>query len=216
MENINLTHNSKKGWQTLSNLSGNPKPNISCTMTPDQVAHQLLLNGKPDKFYKPKMQKVKLRSCNSGPTILSTFMMKELGSAISSLCNNKAAGLDSIHNEMLKHYGPKTQTWLLGLIKDCLIHKEITSIWRKVEVIALLKPGKDPNSPKCCCPIALLCTAYKLLEWMLLTWIQPTTEQKLIDQQAGFRPGKSCCTRVLNLIQHIEDGFELGMVMEQR
>ena len=31
-------------------------------------------------------------------------------------------------------------------------------------------------------------------------------------QQAGFRPGKSCCSQVLNLTQHIEDGFELGQI----
>ena len=29
---------------------------------------------------------------------------------------------------------------------------------------------------------------------------------------AGFRPGKSCCSQVFNLIQHIEDGFELGQI----
>ena len=107
---------------------------------------------------------------------------------------------------------PKTWTWLLGLINDCLIHDEIPSIWRKAKVIALLKPGKDRKSPKSYRPIALQCTVHKLLEWMVLTWIQPTIEQKLIDQQAGFQPGKSCCTQVLNLTQHIEDGFKLGMI----
>ena len=34
----------------------------------------------------------------------------------------------------------------------------------------------------------------------------------LIPQQAGFRPGKSCCSQVLNLTQHIEDGFEFGQI----
>ena len=81
-----------------------------------------------------------------------------------------------------------------------------------MKVIALLKPGKNPNSPKSYRPIALLCRVYKLLEWMLLTWIQPATEQELIKEQARLQPGKSCCTQVLNLTQHIEDCFELGMV----
>ena len=31
-------------------------------------------------------------------------------------------------------------------------------------------------------------------------------------QHACFRPGKSCCSQVLNLTQHIEDGFELGQI----
>ena len=129
MNNIDLTHNSKKGWQMLSKLSGNPKPTNSYTVTPDQVAHQLLLNRKPDKSSKPKMHKVEMQSSNSGPTTLSMFTMKELDSAISSQCNNEVPGLDDIHSEMLKHYGPKTRTWLLGLINNCLIHNKIPSIW---------------------------------------------------------------------------------------
>ena len=31
--------------------------------------------------------------------------------------------------------------------------------------------------------------------------------EKLIPEQAGFRPGKSCAGQLINLIQHIEDDF---------
>ena len=33
-------------------------------------------------------------------------------------------------------------------------------------------------------------------------------EEHLIDQQAGFRPGKSTTGQLLNLTQYIEDGFQ--------
>ena len=33
-----------------------------------------------------------------------------------------------------------------------------------------------------------------------------------IPEQTSFRPGKSCTAQVLNLTQHIEDGFETGKV----
>ena len=36
-------------------------------------------------------------------------------------------------------------------------------------------------------------------------------EGKLIQQQAGIRPGKSCTGQLLNLTQHIEDGFQHGL-----
>ena len=36
-------------------------------------------------------------------------------------------------------------------------------------------------------------------------------EQHLIKEQAGFRPGKSCTSQLLNLTQHIEDGYQRGM-----
>ena len=37
-------------------------------------------------------------------------------------------------------------------------------------------------------------------------------EQHLIKEQAGFRPGKSCTSQLLNLTQHIDDGYQRGMI----
>ena len=37
-------------------------------------------------------------------------------------------------------------------------------------------------------------------------------EQHIIKEQAGFRPGKSCTSQLLNLTQHIEDGYQRGMI----
>ena len=46
---------------------------------------------------------------------------------------------------------------------------------------------------------------------MLLNRIAPVVEQRLIKEQAGFRTGKSCTSQLLNLTQHIEDGYQSGM-----
>ena len=35
---------------------------------------------------------------------------------------------------------------------------------------------------------------------------------KLIPEQAGFRPGKSCTSQLLNLTEHIEDGYEKRLI----
>ena len=37
-------------------------------------------------------------------------------------------------------------------------------------------------------------------------------DAKLIPEQAGFRPGKSCTSQLLNLTEHIEDGYEKRMI----
>ena len=37
-------------------------------------------------------------------------------------------------------------------------------------------------------------------------------EQHLIKEQAGFRPGKSFTSQLLNLTQHIEDGYQRGRI----
>ena len=61
-------------------------------------------------------------------------------------------------------------------------------------------------------PISLLCHLYKLYERLILNRLSPIIEHVLIPEQAGFRPGKSCTAQVLNLTQHIEDGFETGKI----
>ena len=144
--------------------------------------------------------------------MLTPFTIRDLGDAISLLKNGKAPRLDNIHHEMIKCFGPTTRFWLLDMLNDCLKQQQIPNVWRKAKVVAMLKAGKDPESPKSCRPIALLCSLYKLLESMILTRLQCKIEHRLIPQQAGFRPGKSCCSQVLNLTQHIEDGFELGQI----
>ena len=207
-----LTHNSKKGCLTLSKINGDDrKPTSSPNITPDAIAHQLLLNGKPNQSCKIRNKKPVLKT-DSHKTILTPFTTRDLGDAISLLKNSKAPGLDNIHHEMIKYFGPTTRLWLLDMLNDCIKQKQIPNVWRKAKVVALLKPGKDPESPKSNRPIALLCSVYKLLERMILTRLQCKIEHRLIPQQAGFRPGKSCCSHVLNLTQHIQDGFELRQI----
>ena len=53
---------------------------------------------------------------------------------------------------------------------------------------------------------------FKLYKRLILNRIAPSIHRHLIKEQAGFRPGKSCCSQLLNLTQHIEDGYQRGMV----
>ena len=53
---------------------------------------------------------------------------------------------------------------------------------------------------------------YKFFERMILNRLNPLIETMIIDQQAGFRPGKSTTGQLFNLTQHIENGYERGVV----
>ena len=76
-----------------------------------------------------------------------------------------------------------------------------------------MKPGKDSATPTNYRPISLLCHTYKLYERLILNRIAPTIEEHLIKEQAGFRPGRSCTSQLLNLTQHIiEDGSRVGKI----
>ena len=52
---IDLTHNSRKAWQTIKKLSTDPtSPNPLCLVNSNQVAHHLLVNGQRKMPTKPK------------------------------------------------------------------------------------------------------------------------------------------------------------------
>ena len=46
----------------------------------------------------------------------------------------------------------------------------------------------------------------------MLNRIAPSVDRHLIKEQAAFRPGKSCCSQLLTLTQHIEDGYQRCMI----
>ena len=149
-------------------------------------------------------------------TILAIILSKyqeifdedEMNTAIETMKPRKAAGLDNIFVEQIRHFGPKAKHWILALYNEIRNRKNIPRTWRKTKIIALLKPGKDKDDPKNYRPISLLCHTYKLFERMLLNRLVPSVDSTLIKEQAGFRPGKSCTGQILNLTQTIENGFE--------
>ena len=85
-------------------------------------------------------------------------------------------------------------------------------VWRQSKIIAILKPGKDSAIPMIYRPISLLCHIYKLYERLILNRIAPSVDRHIIKEQAGLRPGKSCCSQLLNLTQHIEYSYQRGMI----
>ena len=95
---------------------------------------------------------------------------------------------------------------------QCRRSHGFSKIWKKPQIIDLLKPGKDPSVPKSYRKISLLSHTYKLFERLLLNRLAPVVGEQLIPKQAGFRPGKSTTSQVLNLAQHTEDGFQEGLV----
>ena len=109
--------------------------------------------------------------------------------------------------EQIKHLGEATLRWLLQMMNSKLKTQKFPNTW-KSKVIAILKPGKDSTLPKSYRPISLLCHTYKLFERMILNRLNPLIETMIINQQAGFIPGKSTTGHLLNLTQHIEDGYE--------
>lgn len=138
--------------------------------------------------------------------------MGELLLGIKVMKNNKAAGHDDILCEQVKHLGPAAKQWLLDLFNSCLRTNKLPKMRRQTKIVTILKPGKDPADPKNFRAISLLGHAYKLFERLILNRLGPITDLQLIPEQAGFRPGKSCTSQLLNLTQFIEDRYKKGFI----
>ena len=140
------------------------------------------------------------------------FSEEEYKKGIAALKKNKAPGRDGVLVEQLKHLGQKANKWLHTMLNVCFTGNKIPKIWSQSKIIDILKPEKDSAIPINCRPISLLCHTHKLYERMILNRIAPVVEQRLIKELAGFRTGKSCTSQLLNLTQHIENGYHRGMI----
>ena len=134
VENSNLTMNSKQAWATIRRLGAdNVSPPVVTTVIADQIADQILSNGRRAVHRKPpgEHHKTIVPSNNQPPTKLTKpFSLDELVTGISLLKPGKAAGLDDLLTEMLQHLGNKAKSWLLDMINECTRTKHMPSIWR--------------------------------------------------------------------------------------
>ena len=84
----------------------------------------------------------------------------------------------------------------------------VPTIFKKVKVITVLKPGKDGSDVSHYRPLSLLSRVYTLFERMILNRIEPTINQFIPKEQAAFRSGRSCDEQAMALTTFIERGFQ--------
>ena len=121
--------------------------------------------------------------------------MNDLCGAIKYMKNNKAAGLDDILCEQIKHLGSAALQWLLDMFNECMRTNSIPKIWRKSRVVALLNPCKDPASPNSYRPISLRCHTYALFERLVLNrvallWMSTSSLSRQVSGQEGDNTGR--------------------------
>ena len=206
----NMTQNSRQAWKTIRMLSNDPTSSSPpCLVNANQVEHQLLVNVRGNMPSKPKRSV--LPETEAGTSMVSPFSEDEYRKGVATLKNNKAAGRGDVLAEQLKNLGPNAHKWLRAMLNNCFIDNKIPSIWRQSKSIAILKPGKTQQFRRATDlyrSCATLTNSMKEFILNRIARIAPTIEQHLIKEQASFRAGKSCTSQLLNLTQHIEDGYQ--------
>ena len=152
IESTDFTHSSRKAWKTINKLTkDDTEPQQQCKVTADKVAHQLLLNGNGNKHV-PRRENMPRESVTESK-LTSPFLMEDLLHGVKAVKNNKAAGLDDMLCEQIKHFGEATFRWLLQMMNSILKTQKFPKLWRKSKVIAILKPGKYSTLPTSYRPI---------------------------------------------------------------
>ena len=84
----------------------------------------------------------------------------------------------------------------------------LPKVWRRADIIAVLKPNKSADDANNYRPIALPCVPLKLLERLLLSRLDPVIDPHLPPEHAVFLHGRSITDQVTLLADDIEAGFE--------
>lgn len=120
--------------------------------------------------------------------------VEEIGLAIASMSNHKAAGLDKLFNECLKSVENSISPSLVGLFGCVWSLEAAPSIWAKA-VIHLIPKGHDVDMllPSSYRPISLTSSVSKVFEKVLLGRLDCYAEEAELfpEEQAGFRKGRS-------------------------
>ena len=138
----------------------------------------------------------------------SVITCEEVHDFISKLKNGKSVGIDCIPNEVLNRQSLLNA--LTILFNKYFYTSKIPSVWLKAVIVPIPKSSsKDPCVPLNYRAISLLSCAYKtysgILNNRLVTFFED--QQWFVDEQNGFRKGRSCQDHIFCLTSVIRNRF---------
>ena len=116
----------------------------------------------------------------------------EVRNALKKLKNGKAAGLDEMNAEYMKHGGVVVVEWLVRLFNVCYVQGVAPLDWKKACVVPLYKGKGDIQDCGSHRGISLLSTVGKIYGRILIDRVVTATTDSVGEEQSGFRQGRSC------------------------
>ena len=139
------------------------------------------------------------------PLFNDAITKEEVQAGIKHLKSGKSAGPDKIVGEMLKQRNTTVVEFIVQLFNNMFEKGHFPSEWAKSIVIPLFKKG-DTNNPDNYRGIALTSILSKVythvLNKRLKVWAE--NEEKIIEQQAGFRSNYSTIDHIFTLYSIVE------------
>lgn len=133
------------------------------------------------------------------------FSFKEIDACVQTVKSNKAAGIDTIHNEVIKHAGSRLVSTLVTTFNSFWQTENTPSVWAKASIHLIYK-GNDSDMLEAASyrPISLSSNISKLFEKALLMRMEANADGALPEEQAGFRKDRSCADQIFILREIIE------------
>ena len=122
----------------------------------------------------------------------------EIKTVIKMLKNGKAAGPDGIPAEAIKADIELSTNVLYNIIGNIWEKRELPKDWREGHLVKLPKKG-DLTGCSNYRGIMILSVPGKVLNRVILERIKKAVDGILRDEQAGFRPNKSCLDQIATL-----------------
>lgn len=141
---------------------------------------------------------------------------EEVEAALAKLRYGKAADALGVTAELLRGGGPLFQRALHSLV--CRVWEgETPSALVQAEMSAVLKPKGDPGQLKSLRPITIISLLRKLVARILCArltaWLEEEGQERLLEAQCGFRPGRSCADQLFSMRRLEESALEWGQPM---
>ena len=133
--------------------------------------------------------------------------LEEVKRMVNRLQYNKAAGVDEIKSELIKDSGLSGLKWLHRIINMAWESGQVPSDWTKAVITPIFKNGnrKDCNKYR---GISLISVVDKIFSGIVERRVRVLVEDKLDENQCGFRPLRGCQDQIFSLRQIMEKSYE--------
>ena len=115
--------------------------------------------------------------------------------------------MNLITTEILKEGGEEVVQWLALICNAAWKSGKVPTDWQSGITVKLPKKGDltDPNNWR---GVTLLSVPGKVFVLMLLNRLRKAVDDKMREEQAGFRPGRSCTDQIFTLRRIVERTME--------
>ena len=132
-----------------------------------------------------------------GEVEVEELTIEDVKNAIRNLKNNKVAGTDGIHPELIKYRGVKLLNRMYELVRQIWEEVRISEKWKETIIVPIHKRGERDRCENYR-GIALGNAAYRILSNIILGKNKPNIEKVVEDYQNVFRDGRSVIDNIVH------------------